>query len=131
MATVFKAFHPALDRYMAIKVLHPALIKDDQFFERFKREARIVAKLEHPHQILALMRPVCQAVDYAHQQGLLLKALAKEPEDRFATAGELLTALEQTLREPVIAGRANTAVGKPTPTLLKRETSGHSLVGLG
>ena len=51
MATVFKSYHPALDRYVAIKVLHPAFKADPQFFERFKREARIVAKLEHPNII--------------------------------------------------------------------------------
>ncbi|HID65214.1 MAG TPA: hypothetical protein EYP49_21055, partial [Anaerolineae bacterium] len=49
MATVFKAYHPALDRYVAIKVLHPAFKEDSNFLARFQREARIVAKLEHPH----------------------------------------------------------------------------------
>ncbi|MGD1996810.1 MAG: protein kinase [Anaerolineae bacterium] len=48
MATVFKAYHAALDRYVAIKVLHTALQEDPSFLARFKREARIVAKLEHP-----------------------------------------------------------------------------------
>jgi len=49
MATVFKAYHPALDRYVAIKVLHPAFQEDPNFLARFQREARIVAKLDHPH----------------------------------------------------------------------------------
>jgi len=49
MATVFKAYHPALDRYVAIKVLHPAFQEDPQFLARFQREARIVAKLDHPN----------------------------------------------------------------------------------
>jgi serine/threonine protein kinase/Flp pilus assembly protein TadD len=49
MATVFKAFHPALERDVAIKVLHPAFKEDPNFLARFQREARIVAKLEHPH----------------------------------------------------------------------------------
>jgi serine/threonine-protein kinase len=49
MATVFKAYHPALDRYVAMKVLHPAFKEDPNFLARFQREARIVAKLEHPH----------------------------------------------------------------------------------
>ena len=49
MATVFKAYHPALDRYVAIKVLHPAFTEDPDFLARFQREARIVAKLDHPH----------------------------------------------------------------------------------
>ncbi|HIQ01687.1 MAG TPA: serine/threonine protein kinase, partial [Anaerolineales bacterium] len=49
MATVFKAYHPALDRYVAIKVLHPAFREDPNFLTRFQREARIVAKLDHPN----------------------------------------------------------------------------------
>ena len=51
MATVFKAYHPALDRYVAIKVMHPAFAGDPNFLARFQREARIVAKLDHPHII--------------------------------------------------------------------------------
>jgi serine/threonine protein kinase len=47
MATVFKAYHAALDRYVAIKVLHPAFKEDPSFLARFQREARVVAKLEH------------------------------------------------------------------------------------
>jgi len=49
MATVFKAYHPALDRYVAIKVMHPAFKEDLNFLARFQREARIVARLDHPH----------------------------------------------------------------------------------
>jgi serine/threonine protein kinase len=47
MATVFKAYHASLDRYVAIKVLHPAFGEDLSFEARFQREARVVAKLEH------------------------------------------------------------------------------------
>src|SRR3990170_7767444 len=48
MATVFKAYHAALDRYVAIKVLHPAFLQDPSFQARFQREAKVVASLEHP-----------------------------------------------------------------------------------
>jgi tRNA A-37 threonylcarbamoyl transferase component Bud32 len=48
MATVFKAYHASLDRYVALKVLHPAFLEDPTFLTRFQREARIVAKLDHP-----------------------------------------------------------------------------------
>jgi len=51
MATVFKAYHPALDRYVALKVMHPAFAGDPNFLARFQREARIVAKLDHPHVV--------------------------------------------------------------------------------
>ncbi len=49
MATVFKAYHAALDRYVAIKALHPAFMEDPNFLARFQREARVVARLEHPN----------------------------------------------------------------------------------
>ncbi len=49
MATVYKAYQPALDRHVAIKVLPAAYAKDPTFMERFIREARAIAKLYHPH----------------------------------------------------------------------------------
>jgi serine/threonine protein kinase/Tfp pilus assembly protein PilF len=61
MATVFKAYHPALDRYVAIKVLHPSFKEDPNFNARFVREARIVAKLDHPN--------IVPIYDFAEQQG--------------------------------------------------------------
>jgi len=48
MATVFKAYQPALERMVAIKVLPEFLADDPQFRERFRREAVAVAKLRHP-----------------------------------------------------------------------------------
>ncbi len=49
MATVYKAYHAALDRYVALKVLHAAFHEDQTFTTRFQREARVVARLEHPN----------------------------------------------------------------------------------
>jgi predicted Ser/Thr protein kinase len=49
MATVYKAYHASLDRYVALKVLHPAFKEDPNFLGRFQREARMVARLEHPN----------------------------------------------------------------------------------
>ncbi|MGE5265364.1 MAG: serine/threonine-protein kinase, partial [Acidobacteriota bacterium] len=109
MATVFKAYHAMLDRYVAIKALHPAFKEDPTFLTRFEREARIVAKLDHPNiipiydfaehegtpylvmryiegetlksllvqqpmpleRVLEILRPVTDALSYAHSQGVL------------------------------------------------------------
>ncbi|MBN1874708.1 MAG: protein kinase [Anaerolineae bacterium] len=49
MARVYRAYHPRLDRYVAIKVLRPDLIEDAEFLARFQREARAVASLRHPN----------------------------------------------------------------------------------
>src|SRR5512139_137158 len=109
MATVFKAYHASLDRFVAIKVLHPAFKQDPQFLTRFQREARIVAKLQHPAivpvydfnehdgqpylvmrfiegetlkarlskgelslpEMVQVLHPVGEALQYAHGQGVL------------------------------------------------------------
>ncbi|HEY9151839.1 MAG TPA: serine/threonine-protein kinase [Anaerolineales bacterium] len=61
MATVYKAYHAALDRYVAIKALHPAFGEDQSFLARFQREARLVAKLEHPN--------IVPVYDYSEHEG--------------------------------------------------------------
>ena len=61
MATVFKAYHAALDRFVALKVLHPAFTEDHTFPSRFQREARLMAKLEHPN--------IVPIFDYAEHDG--------------------------------------------------------------
>lgn len=49
MAQVYKAYHPQLDRYMAIKVLRSDLVEEQEFLNRFQREARAVSGLRHPN----------------------------------------------------------------------------------
>jgi len=49
MAEVYKAYHPGLDRYVAVKVLHSFLAEEENFLTRFQREARIVATFRHPN----------------------------------------------------------------------------------
>ena len=49
MAEVYKAYQPALDRYVAVKVLHSFLLEHEVSRRRFQREARAVAALRHPH----------------------------------------------------------------------------------
>lgn len=49
MAQVYKAYHPQLDRFVAIKILRSDLVGEVEFLARFRREARAVAALRHPH----------------------------------------------------------------------------------
>jgi tRNA A-37 threonylcarbamoyl transferase component Bud32 len=49
MASVYRAYEHALDRTVALKVLPEELLDEDGFVERFEREARVIARLEHPH----------------------------------------------------------------------------------
>ncbi|HET8630767.1 MAG TPA: tetratricopeptide repeat protein [Thermomicrobiales bacterium] len=53
MSTVYRAYQPALDREVAVKVLTGSHAADPIFRERFRREARAVARLRHPN-ILAV-----------------------------------------------------------------------------
>jgi len=68
MASVYKAYHPALDRFVAIKVLHPAFKEDPNFLSRFQREARVVARLEHPHIV-----PIYDFAEHEGQPYLVMK----------------------------------------------------------
>ena len=61
MATVFKAYQPSMDRYVAIKILPSHFTEDESFVGRFVQEARTLARLEHPH--------ILPVHDYGEQEG--------------------------------------------------------------
>jgi serine/threonine protein kinase len=73
MATVFKAYHPSLDRYVAIKALHPAFMEHPGFLDRFEREAKVVAKLEHPNIV-----PIYDFSEHEGRPYLVLKYVQGE-----------------------------------------------------
>jgi eukaryotic-like serine/threonine-protein kinase len=49
MSTVYRAFDTVLEREVAIKLMHREIASDSDQLERFRREARAVAQLNHPH----------------------------------------------------------------------------------
>jgi predicted Ser/Thr protein kinase len=49
MGAVYKARQPRLERFVALKILAPEKQSDPQFAERFEREARALARLNHPN----------------------------------------------------------------------------------
>src|SRR3712207_1311529 len=51
MATVWRARDEVLARTVAVKVLHPHLVDDESFLERFLREAVAAASLTHPNVV--------------------------------------------------------------------------------
>ena len=51
MGTVYKARQASLNRFVAVKVLPRALARDAGFIERFQREARAAAAINHPHLV--------------------------------------------------------------------------------
>jgi len=49
MADVYKAYDEVLDRSVAVKVLHPQYAQEENFVNRFRKEAQSVANLNHPN----------------------------------------------------------------------------------
>ena len=115
MGVVFKARQPRLDRPIALKILPPHLAAQPGFSERFSREARALARLNHPHivavydfgesggffylsmeyvdgvnlrqairagvtpeQALALVPRLCEALQFAHDKGVLHRDIKPE-----------------------------------------------------
>jgi serine/threonine protein kinase len=60
-ATVYRALQPTLNRYVAIKVLHPEFTRDEKALKRFQREALAVARLSHPN--------IMAVYDYGEHEG--------------------------------------------------------------
>src|SRR5262245_34054338 len=74
MGEVYKARDTRLDRSVAVKILPAALASDQQFRERFDREARAISQLSHPH--------ICTLHDVGEHEGtafLVMELLDGEP----------------------------------------------------
>jgi serine/threonine-protein kinase len=56
MSSVFRAHDRLLDRKVALKVLHHQYSDDEEYVERFRREARAVAALSHPNIVTVIDR---------------------------------------------------------------------------
>jgi eukaryotic-like serine/threonine-protein kinase len=56
MSNVFRAHDRLLERNVALKILHEQYTRDDDYVERFRREARAVARLAHPNIVTVIDR---------------------------------------------------------------------------
>ena len=90
MATVYKARQPALDRIVALKVIRPGFSDDPEFLERFRREARAVARLDHPN--------IVQVYDFDEVDGRAILAM------QFLERGTLKDRVAQIGREGRLLG---------------------------
>lgn len=61
MGVVFLGMHPSLNRKVAIKMLTSELVSNKEFIQRFEREAKIIATLDHPN--------IVQVYDYEEAVG--------------------------------------------------------------
>lgn len=81
MGVVYHAMHLALERPAALKLINPDLAADEGFRERFKRESRIAASIEHPHVIPVYDSGEVDGMLYIamrYIQGTDLRALIRE-----------------------------------------------------
>nr|WP_063818105.1 serine/threonine-protein kinase [Herbidospora sakaeratensis] len=92
MATVYRARDQRLGRAVALKVLAPQLAEDSRFRDRFVRESRLVASIDHPHII-----PIYEAGEH---DGMLFIAM------RYVDGGSDLRKLVQS-NGPLPVARAN------------------------
>ena len=77
MASVYKAYQANLERYVALKILHPNLVTDEGFITRFQREAAAIARLRHPNIVQVYDFDVADGLYYMVMEfidGLTLKA---------------------------------------------------------
>jgi eukaryotic-like serine/threonine-protein kinase len=61
MGTVYRAKHLALDKFIALKVMHAHLRSDDNFVARFHREAKAASRLDHVN--------IMRVIDYGEDEG--------------------------------------------------------------
>src|SRR5262245_11277494 len=91
MGTVYKARDPVLDRLVALKTVAPGLLADHVAVERFQREARAAARLQHPSIVTIFDSAVADGTVYIAMELLdgmdLARALV--PADRLALAEKL------------------------------------------
>jgi serine/threonine-protein kinase len=67
MGAVYKARQVALEKVVAIKVMHRDIAKDEKYVHRFKREAKAASKLDHPNSL--------RVIDFGEDDGVLYIAM--------------------------------------------------------
>ena len=78
MSSVYRARDSVLERTVAIKILHEHFSDDPEYVERFRREARALAQLNHPNIVTVIDRGEFegrQFIVFEHVDGETLKSL--------------------------------------------------------
>src|SRR5918997_6998938 len=124
MSSVYRAFDPTLERWVAIKLMHRDISNDPDQLERFRREARAVARLNHPHVVTVIDAGEDEGAPYIvfeYVEGETLK-------DRIRRLGRL--PVTEAVAYAIEVGRALTAAHalgivhrdvKPQNVLIDRE----------
>jgi serine/threonine protein kinase len=110
MGVVYKAHELSLNRKVALKVLAPRLSSDEEFIKRFKREAMVVAALDHPNIVKILSYGQEGSVHYfameyvrAKDLGQILKEKGAIPlDDALSITAQVASALDEASRRGVV-----------------------------
>ena len=102
MGVVYRATDLALDRVVALKVVAPELAGDARFRERFLRESRLAAAIEHPHilpvhaagEAAGALFLVMRFVDGEDLRSRLAREGRLAPDEAVALAGQIAGALD-------------------------------------
>jgi eukaryotic-like serine/threonine-protein kinase len=102
MSTVYRAFDTVLERPVAIKLMNREIASDSDQLERFRREARSVAQLSHPHIVSVIDAGeedntpfiVLEYVDGETLKSLIRRDGPLEPAEAIAYAIEIARALD-------------------------------------
>jgi serine/threonine-protein kinase len=81
MSSVYRARDRVLERDVALKLLHESLARDDEYLERFRREARSAAQLNHPNIVTVIDRGEDGGrpfIVFEYVEGETLKRLVRE-----------------------------------------------------
>src|SRR6185369_1291934 len=76
VASVYLARHVLIGRLNAIKIVHPELVRDDAYRDRFLREARAVNRINHPN--------IVEISDYGEADGLVYLVMEYVPGESLA-----------------------------------------------
>ena len=91
MATVYQAYDSSLERDVALKVLPPEFLHEESFARRFRQEARVIARLEHPNIVPIYASGIDQGIPWMSMRLLGGGSLG-------AAIGRARPTLEQTVR---------------------------------
>jgi serine/threonine protein kinase len=99
MASVYRAHDKLLERSVALKVLHEHFSRDPEYVERFRREARAIARVSHPNIVTVIDRGTYEGQEYIvfeHVRGETLKDIVKR--EGPLPVGEALALVHQVAR---------------------------------
>jgi len=126
MGSVYRAFDTRLRRWVALKILHSDLSGQQEFVDRFLREAQLAAMLQHPNivtifdveQLDEAVRLVMAWVDGEDLQRLLDRAGALAPERAARVLDQLASALDHAHNQPIPVLHRDV---KPSNVMLTRD----------